>query len=434
MSFNLIDAAKGLFTSELINKASSYLGESETSVSKAMSGILPTVLSGLVNKTSTHEGAGTVAQLVNNQQQAGVLDNLGGFFGNEGGSLLNKGAGLLSGLFGHRLDGVTGLLSNFAGLRSSSTTSLLSMAVPAILGLIGKHANNGGASGITSLLSSQKNNIAAAVPSGLNLSTVLGNFGGDLSDIDLNEKVNSAHYPNKTVEKPGGALSFLLPLLLLVAAAMGAWYLFGGNGCNKGSEAIAEGADSLQSKTEQVAGDIKDVVVATAGKVDSLTGDFVYDLGKNITIELPDNAGKLEVGENSTENKLYQFLSNPHSVIDTVKGNWFEFTNVKFKTGSSDITDASMAQLKNIVAIAKAYPTAQFKLGGYTDNTGSAAANIALSQKRADAVVVMLKKLGAAPASISGAKGYGPEWPLADNTTEEGRAKNRRVAVNVKSK
>jgi outer membrane protein OmpA-like peptidoglycan-associated protein len=299
------------------------------------------------------------------------------------------------------------------------------MAVPAVLGLLGKHSNNGGASGIASLLSSQKDNIAAAMPSGLNLSSVLGNITGSVS--------NAAGSAKATEEKSGNGMGFLLPLLLLAAAAMGAWYLFG-KGCNKAADVIAEGTDSLKSKTEQVTSDVKNRVTAVAGKVDSLTGDFMYDLGKNVTIDLPNAAGKLEVGENSTENKLYQFLSNPASVIDTVKGNWFEFTNVKFKTGSSDITDASMTQLKNMVAISKGYPTAQFKLGGYTDNTGNAAANVTLSQKRADAVVAMLKKMGAAGASLVSAKGYGPEWPIGDNATADGRAQNRRVAVNVKAK
>lgn len=426
MSFNLVDAAKGLFTSELVSKASSFLGESETGVSKAVSGILPTVLSGLVSKTSTHEGAGTIASMMEEQHSSGILDNLGSFFGNEGGSLLNKGAGLLSGLFGNTADGVTGLISNFAGIKSSSSSSLLSMAIPAVLGLLGKHSS-GGASGVASLLSSQKDNIASAVPAGLNLSSVLGNWAGATTQAKA-----TIHHSAETVEESGsGAMKILLPLLLLAALAIGTWYLIGGGkGCGSSHEEMAAGADTSKEKTAA----INETVKAAAGKLDTLTGDFMYDLGKNITIDLPNGAGKLEVGENSTENKLYKFLTDPSAQIDTVKGNWFEFTNVRFKTGSSTITDESMTQLKNMVAIAKAFPSAQFKLGGYTDNTGNAAANVALSQKRADAVAGMLQKLGAAAASITGAKGYGPEWPIAKNDTPEGRAQNRRVAVNVKAK
>lgn len=427
MSFNLIDAAKGLFTNELVNKAGAYLGESESGVTKAISGILPTVLSSLVNKTATHEGAATISQMVNDQQSDAILDNLGNFFGNDNGGLLNKGANLLSGLFGSNSNTVTNLISNFAGVKTSSASSLISMAVPAVLGLLGKHSSGNGASGIASLLNSQKDNIAAAVPAGLNLSSVAGNFGGKVTDISSRTSATA------TTENTGSGLRILLPLLLLAVAAMGAFYLLG-NGCNNTTEVMADEADTLHLKTEQVAGDVKDAVVSSAGKLDSLTGEFNYNLGNIVTIDLPNGAGKLEVGENSTENKLYKFLSNSGSVIDTVKGNWFEFTNVRFKTGSSVITDESMIQLKNMVAISKAYPTAQFKLGGYTDNTGSAAGNVALSQKRAEAVAAMLQKLGAAATSIAGAKGYGPEYPIADNTTAEGRAQNRRVAVNVKAK
>jgi outer membrane protein OmpA-like peptidoglycan-associated protein len=435
MSFNLIDSAKSLFTNEMVSKASSYLGESESGVAKAISGILPSVLGGLVNKASDNDGAGAVAQMAQESHSSGILDNLGGFLGNDGGGLLNKGAGLLSGLFGGKLDGLAGLISNFAGVKSSSVSSLMSMAAPAVLGMIGKHANtnNLGASGIASLLSSQKDNIAAAMPAGLNLSSVLGGFGGNAT-TSAKAAVNTAtNYANQTTEKAGGSTKFLLPLLILAAAAIAAWYFFG-KGCNKGADVVAEGADTLKAKTEEVAGDINNTVVSTLGTLDTLTGNFNYDLGKMISIDLPNGAGKLDVGENSTENKLYKFLSDPTTTLDTVKGNWFEFTNVRFKTGGSDITDESMMQLKNMVAITKGYPTAQFKLGGYTDNTGSAAGNIALSQKRADAVAAMLKKLGADAKSFTGAKGYGPEWPIADNATPEGRAQNRRVAVNVKAK
>jgi K(+)-stimulated pyrophosphate-energized sodium pump len=178
----------------------------------------------------------------------------------------------------------------------------------------------------------------------------------------------------------------------------------------------------------------KDSLATTIkGKLDSLSGDFIYDLGKMITITLPDSV-KLNVGEYSTEARLVNFLNDKNATIDSVKGNWFEFTNVRFKTGGSEISDSSLAQLKNFAAIAKAFPKAAFKIGGYTDNTGDSANNVILSDKRANAVHAKALALGVAKTSLDGAKGYGPLWPIADNATAEGRAQNRRVAVNVKAK
>lgn len=435
MSFNLIDSAKSLFTSEMLGKASAYLGESESGVAKAIGGILPTLLGGLVNKASDNDGANAVAQMAQEAHSSGIAGNLQNFAGDDGGGLLSKGAGLLSGLFGGKQDGLSGLISNFSGVKSSSVSSLMSMAAPAVLGMIGKHAseNNLGASGISSLLSSQKDNIAAAMPAGLNLSSVLGNFGGNVSSAAKTATAAAHSHATEVVEKSGGAMRYLLPLALIALLAMAALYFFG-KGCNKeAGTSTHEGGHDGHAKTEEVAGEMK-ADAGSVGTLDTLTGNFNYNLGKMITIDLPNGAGKLEVGENSTENKLYKFLGDANATLDTVKGNWFEFTNVRFKTGGADILDESMTQLKNMVAISKAYPTAQFKLGGYTDNTGSAAGNIALSQKRADAVAAMLTKLGADAKAITGAKGYGPEWPVADNATPEGRAQNRRVAVNVKAK
>ena len=426
MSFNLIDAAKNLFTDELVKKASNYLNESESGVVKAIASILPVVLSGFVNKVANHEGADFVAQSAKQQNESGVLNNLESFFGNDGGSLLNKGAGLVNSLFGNKLDGITGLLSNFTGLKNASVSSLMSMAAPAIMGLLGKHAsdNNLNTGSITTLLNNQKSTINAALPSGLNLSIVLGNFGGIENTI-----AQHTHQQSGTADKKGNAMRYILPVILFALLAMASYYF---KGCNKNPEMITTTAESSSTKHES--GEIKKTTVNITGKIDSLTGDFIYNTGNMVSIDLPNNAGKLEVGEFSTENKLYKFLTDANAKLDTVKGNWFEFTNVRFKTGSSEITEASLAQLKNMVAITKGFPSAQFKIGGYTDNTGSEATNIALSQKRANAVVAELKKLGASANSINDAKGYGPQWPIADNTTAEGRAQNRRVAVNVKAK
>jgi len=248
----------------------------------------------------------------------------------------------------------------------------------------------------------------------------------------------SVHHDETPVQQEdsmSGGLKILLPVLLLCLIAAGIFYMSKDSGDAHG--AAHGGHDSTAATHDEHSTATSHEATATAhvaGKVDTLTGDFIYDLGENVTIELPNNGGKLTVGKNSTEYQLVQFLNDKSAVLDTVKGNWFEFTNVRFKSGGAELTEGSEAQLKNLVAIAKAYPTAQFKIGGYTDNSGDKAKNLVLSQKRADAVATKAKALGAAATSIISAAGYGIEHPIADNATAEGRAQNRRVAVNVKAK
>lgn len=439
MSFNLLDLVKGHFNNDLINKAASLFGENESGISKAISGIVPSVLSGIVSKaTSGGSGAEEVLSAAKQTSGGGLFSNFSGLLGNA--DLLNKGGDLLKGFFGDKANGIISTIAGFAGVKNSTASSLMSMAAPAAMSTIGKHAtdNNLSAGGLMELLSTQKSTIMSALPAGLSSITSLFT-GGKVADVvsSANHSVKSvSDHAHEYVEKKSGG-SWLLPLLLLAAASILAWwFLLGGKqGCS--GKKVGD-ADTVSSHTsgghDADHSSTTTTVTIPAGKIDTISGDFVYNLGKTISIDLPNNGGKLEVGENSTEAKLVAFLSDASKTVDTVKGNWFEFTNVRFKTGSSVITDESLAQLKNMVAIAKAYPTAAFKLGGYTDNTGDSVKNVTLSQKRAEAVVAKLKELGAAAASIVSAKGYGPQWPIGDNGTAEGKAMNRRVAVNVKSK
>ncbi|MBK6689137.1 MAG: OmpA family protein [Deltaproteobacteria bacterium] len=137
--------------------------------------------------------------------------------------------------------------------------------------------------------------------------------------------------------------------------------------------------------------------------------------------------------EGGIEYSLLDFVQDPNRPVD--KTTWFNFDRVVFPTGSAEIDmEASKEQLSNIHEILKAYPNVKLKVGGYTDNTGSAATNKKLSGQRASAVAAALKNLGTDGARLD-PEGYGPEHPLCPaNDTPDCRAQNRRLAVRVTAK
>ena len=104
---------------------------------------------------------------------------------------------------------------------------------------------------------------------------------------------------------------------------------------------------------------------------------------------------------------------------------------VNFASDSADVPELMAPFLKTAAADLKQLKTGHvLEIAGYTDNTGDAALNLALSQKRAEAVREALIKYGADPDMLV-AKGYGEADPVANNDTAEGRLKNRRIEYHV---
>jgi len=434
MSFNFLQTAKELFNNEIVSKASTFLGEKPANTQKAVDATIPIIGDALIDKSKTVSGSEIILNLIRDGNHSGnFLQNMLGMF-DDNGSILNKGANAAKNLFGDKTSSIANAVSEYAGVKASSAYSLLAMITPVILGLLGKHSNEGNLnpSGFSAFMNNQKSKLAAFIPAGLG--TYLSSFG--LTDFQLNSSSSSnttrpsvQNYASKPPAKKeaNSTPGWLLPLIFGILLAAVLWYFFGMKGCNNNTTVT----DTAQAVTPIVPDSSAPAIAK--GTIDSVSGDYLYNVGKIIVINLP-NGTVLNVGEFSTEAKLVNFLMDKDAMIDTVNGNWFEFTNVRFKTGGAEISDTSLQQLKNFVLIARAFPSAQFKIGGYTDNTGDSAMNVNLSQKRAEAVYSKTISLGAAKSSITGAKGYGPQYPIGDNTTIVGRAMNRRVAINVKAK
>jgi OOP family OmpA-OmpF porin len=102
--------------------------------------------------------------------------------------------------------------------------------------------------------------------------------------------------------------------------------------------------------------------------------------------------------------------------------------NLRFATAKTKILPASLKHVDDVVNVMRKNPDLKLEIQGYTDNKGSAKSNMALSDKRAKAVMAYIVSKGIAKDRLS-AKGYGIENPAASNDTEEGRALNRRVEL-----
>jgi OmpA-OmpF porin, OOP family len=99
---------------------------------------------------------------------------------------------------------------------------------------------------------------------------------------------------------------------------------------------------------------------------------------------------------------------------------------INFDIDKSTLKPESMGTLNMIVQIMKDNPDIKFDVEGFTDNSGNPAHNLTLSDERANAVKAQLIAMGVSASRLT-AKGFGETKPIADNTTPEGKANNRRV-------
>lgn len=132
------------------------------------------------------------------------------------------------------------------------------------------------------------------------------------------------------------------------------------------------------------------------------------------TVEIPSTPGK--------------FTSEVTIQVEPAKT--YTLKNVFFDTGLATLKPESYQALNELVDILKLKPAMIIEIEGHTDNTGTKEINQKLSQNRAESVRNYLIKKGIAASRVTAA-GYGDTIPVADNSTDEGKAKNRRTEVKI---
>jgi hypothetical protein len=169
MATNLVSYMMQFLTPDMIGRIAGALGLNRNDAQSGVTAVVPALLAAFSGLADKPGGAQSLVNTV--KQQSGVLDNFASMIGgNNLSSFIERGSSLLTSLLGsHDQSALTGAVARFAGLGQNKASSLLGMLAPVVMGLIGRQIGTRGVDigSLTSLLASQKEQIAQALPNGL---------------------------------------------------------------------------------------------------------------------------------------------------------------------------------------------------------------------------------------------------------------------------
>ena len=403
MASSMFESILGMVTPEMTQSIAGRLGESPSAMQQGLSQATAATLHSLAGNSADSGFIDKLMQMVTQAGSQNITANVAsiaaGGAGGAAGDLVNRFSSLV---FGQQQDHIASLVSQHSGLSGSAGSGLLRTAVALVLGYLAKMRSAGSlnAGTLASTLRTEGSNLASYVPG-----SFLGNLGGTVSDAAGRTTGYAANVIHTRAPQPATtrSLRWVIPAAAVALAAILLGWLASRHGQN---------------------------TVPRTAVTETRTTPAAPPAGPRTTVSLPDGT-QLDVASDGVEARLVNYLQN--SSAQGEQDTWFDFDRLLFNTGQATLQPQSNEQLDNVAAILKAYPAAKIRLGGYTDNTGDANANQALSEQRADSVMAALVQRGIDASRLS-ARGYGEDHPVADNSTEEGRQKNRRISIRVAEK
>lgn len=465
---NLIELVKGHFTDDLIERLGPFLGVDAEQAHKIADSVIPALLGAV----SAKAGEGGLLELIQSYVGNGfdftkTWSPAGGLVG-----LVEKGHPIVNSLFGDQVKESVAAVAKAAGTTDHEARKALNLAAP---GLLETLASSLGATvssaGLAGLLDANKDSIlekAGGLGLPFDLAAAVGGLAAGSSSASVStpeapvaekpkaprritvgnvEEVKEAVVapvaatapaaapvvnPKVATEssQPLAAVASSLPTPpapatrgnsfvlagILGLGLIGLWLILGTPGCPKPDAASLETSVSTTAAS------------ASAPKLEDPPFPVAPDVNPNVVVL--DGGVQLDAAPDGIEHKLVDFIKSDKAPDKTT---WFSFDRLYFDTAKATLKPDSDKQLKNIVEIMKAFPKVKLKIGGYTDNVGDDAQNLKLSLDRANATKGKLVAIGV-DASRLDAEGYGEAFPVADNATEDGRSKNRRIDVRVTEK
>jgi outer membrane protein OmpA-like peptidoglycan-associated protein len=355
----------------LIEKLGAAAGMSPDASQQVFKQSSPVLGYGLADAGATEVGAQKLLDVARDNQAEGLVDHFDTFMGSTEGrtGIMNKGAGLLSHLFGGKLDGIIQALSQGTQTSITGTQSMLAMLAPLALGMLSRHARsqNMDARGLSSFLGGQRSTLAGMLPFGLG--TLLGAGGGAARTPTLRDVSQTAPESGmplepvrtpETISRPEIARpepiprprvaqpqqrSIAGPLLLLAAGIALIGWLFS----NRHRRAEEQTATSAYNEPRSAEPTPSYGVTPPAQGVDALAS----------------YAG--EQGNVTTPRR-------------------FELGDIGFQKGAAALAPGSAASVDKLAQVLKEHSGMRIEIMGHTDAAGAAANNSDLPLARADAL------------------------------------------------
>jgi|GEM_PF-6223316 len=394
MSKSLTNSIKSYYTPEVISKTSKLLDEFGSGITKTSDIAISTILNALIDKsnnTTIIDGTCLLIEKLNKTSEGILLNIYNAYIDNEENKKISR--DFLALLFDINSDVISTEITNKTFIRKQSTDFIIEMSALLIIAYFSKK--------------------------GIKKDTIIKLKEDKLKNIQIPEKP-----ANKDVSKPEEVTvteskSNLKPLLIFVAilGVFGIGYYFM--------------MQSNSKKEEITVATEEPVITDTETQPQVISSKDATKLGEYLDFTLPNDA-ILHIPTDGIENGLLKMILNNSTSLDD-SNFWLIFDGINFDGRETEFKIDSEAQIKNLAEILNSFPKVKIKIASYTDNLGDPTSNKNLSLQRSNAVRNALVKLGVQQNRIS-TEGFGQEFPIATNDTEEGRADNRRISLKLMEK